>query len=180
MRTPQKLFKLEPQLPKLSASRDENVEDWFFIIERFAKRAGIPNEKLLDTVSPLIRGNALQIVKNQAREIDGLKNWARFKQTIRELLDLLNQQLKLRVQLKNLQAGSNFNDFVYKFRSIANQIINMPETEIMYVFLEALQPRTKAEVLAKEAKTLKDAIKYASIYEECCHNASQISAINNV
>jgi hypothetical protein len=46
----------------------------------------------------------------------------------------------------------------------------MPASELIFIFLEALPSKTRYEVLSKDVKKLSDAIRYASIYEECCRD----------
>ncbi|RMZ97969.1 hypothetical protein BpHYR1_005325 [Brachionus plicatilis] len=55
-------------------------------------------------------------------------------------------QRGLRSELKSIKLTSNFEDNIMKFQTIANKIDKIDEFELVCFFLEALDPRVRAEL----------------------------------
>jgi hypothetical protein len=53
------------------------------------------------------------------------------------------------------------------FLDLSNQVIGMPEEELVFIFIEELKEETKCSVLTKGVNTIEDAVKQATIFEEC-------------
>ena len=49
----------------------------------------------------------------------------------------------------------------------------MSDKELLYLFVDALHPRTRSDVLAKGPTTLQQAMEYAAFYEESCSDLKQ-------
>jgi len=118
------LVKLDIQLPILKAARGENVGEWFFRIENWARARGVTPENFIDSFLPLIQGNAYSIVKYLIK--NGKCSWSEFKKHIMNLYDPEVKQRELRNQLWDLKLRDNFPDFIHKFRSIINELEDFP------------------------------------------------------
>jgi hypothetical protein len=58
--------------------------------------------------------------------------------------------------------------FYTKFQETATKIRNLPESEMVFIFEQALKSKTKYEVIKARPFTLNEAIGVASRFEECC------------
>ncbi|RNA07250.1 hypothetical protein BpHYR1_025165 [Brachionus plicatilis] len=71
---------------------------------------------------------------------------ARTQGIIRTTLKPADVQRGLRSELKSIKLTSNFEDNIMKFQIIANKIDKIDEFEFVWFFLEALDPRFRAEL----------------------------------
>jgi len=88
------LIKLDSHLPILKASKGENVADWFFRIENWARVRGVRPEHYMDLFFPLIQGNKYAIAKNLMRS-DAC--WNAFRRQVESLYDPKAKQEILRI-----------------------------------------------------------------------------------
>ncbi|CAF0967703.1 unnamed protein product [Brachionus calyciflorus] len=88
----------------------------------------------------------------------------RFKSYLMATLKLADVQRHLRSELKNFKISLNFEHDVMKFLAIVIKIENMPEFELVWFFLEALNPGVRAELESKIEETLNEAIRLARVY----------------
>ena len=93
--------------------------------------------------------------------------WEEFKLLLIKNFVRTDKQRILRTNLRELKCAGRFDKFVEKFLSITDKISNMPEQEIIYIFLDALSPATRKELLKDDPETLTEAIRLATIQEEC-------------
>ena len=75
------------------------------------------------------------------------------------------KQRELRNRLSELKMRDNFQDFLFKFRAIINELEIYPESELRYVFTAAVTPKLRNEILTRKIENLEDAISVASIYD---------------
>jgi len=153
-------------LPKLSGNLTENFDDWIFQIDSFKNRHGIDDEDLLEIITHLFRGDALQSLKKYQKS-PNCNNWGIFRQQLFTRYYPRDKQRKLRSQLRNLRQVGRFEDFAYKFQVIANQIDNFPEDELVYTFVDALKPSIQLELFQAKPRTLEEAMALANEIEEC-------------
>ena len=173
-----KTYKLDSQLPILKGTQDDNIEDWFFTVENYSLTNDIPDSKKLTVFTPLIRGTYLQIVKNMSK--NHTTSWFEFKAEVKRMHDPKNKERLLRQELREIKMRGTLKDFVYKFRALSNEIDGLDKDELLYIFVDALTPRLKSEVLAKDAKSLEEAIRIATIFDECCGRTIQSNYIRRV
>ena len=173
-----KYVKLDSQLPLLKGTLEEDIDDWFFTIENYSKTRNIKDERKLLVFTPLFRGNALQIVKSMAREDNS--SWAEFQRRMRQMHNPFSRQRQLRQKLRDCKLRNNFDEFIHNFRSIVNQIEGLPEKEIVFIFLDALTPKLRSEVLAKGSDTFEDAIRVASAFEDCYQEPTSSNYVRKV
>ena len=65
-----------------------------------------------------------------------------------------------------------------KFHTIANKIDKIDEFELVWFFLEALDPRVRAELESKNVETLDDATRYARIFSKGLGNIRNLTVVN--
>ena len=87
-------------------------------------------------------------------------------------------QRGLRSELKSVKLTSNFEDNLMKFQTIANKIDKIDEFELVWFFLEALDPRVRAELESKNVETLGDAIRHARIFSKGLDNVGKFTVVN--
>jgi hypothetical protein len=133
---------------------------------------GMLGSAKLDFVCLNLRGAALQCYRKFKKDKPA-GTWNDFKEVLKGTFQSEDQQRRLRRELKELKNKGNYNQYVNNFYQIVNQLNNMPDSELIFYFLEGLGPKTKSNVLAKECKSLVDTIKYASIYEDCFSSNKQ-------
>jgi len=115
--------RLEKNLPKFSGAKHEKVDDWIFQIDLFQERMNVRNENMLKLVTPLLRDDALELVKKQRRERKEL-DWVGFKKELIERYKPLDLQRKLRADLWRLKQVAGVEEFVHKFQALYNKMEN--------------------------------------------------------
>jgi hypothetical protein len=55
--------KLDKNLPKFGGNLTDNYDDWIFLLDSYQKFNKIKNEQMMGLILPLVRGQALQILK---------------------------------------------------------------------------------------------------------------------
>lgn len=169
-------FKVD-DIPKLYGNERDKVDEWIYLVETEARYQGINQDNLLDGITKLLRGNALQMLRNLQKNGE-LISWAKFKTCLTATLKPADVQRHLRSELKSIKISSNFEDDVMKFQTIANKIEKMPEFELVWLFLEALNPRVRAELESKNVETLDEAIRLARVYIKGLGNFALPTVIN--
>jgi hypothetical protein len=107
-----------------------------FLVDRYQRFNNIKNEQMMGLILPLVRGQALQILKMLLKE--GEVNWLYHTDT---------KARKLRKKFRELKQGNDFDSFLPKFRTLTNQLIDMDEKEVLDMFVVALKPKAKFEVI---------------------------------
>ncbi|CAF1103053.1 unnamed protein product [Brachionus calyciflorus] len=115
-------------IPKLFGNERDKVDEWIYLVEAEARYQGISHDNLLDGVTKLLRGMALQTLRNLRKNGESI-SWERFKYYLTATLKPADVQRHLRSELKNFKISPNFEHDVMKFLAIVNKIENMPEFE---------------------------------------------------
>ncbi|RNA38463.1 hypothetical protein BpHYR1_047571 [Brachionus plicatilis] len=129
-------------IPKLYGNDREKVDEWIYLVETEARTQGIIRSKLIDCVTKLLRGNALQMLRNMQKRDESV-TWEKFKNQLLATLKPADVQRGLRSELK------------------------------IWFFLEALDPRVRAELDSKNEETLNDAIRHARVFTKGLSNFSK-------
>jgi hypothetical protein len=160
---------LDSSLPKYGGNIGENLEEWLLIIQGFLDIGNYSPLEALLAVLPLLKENALQqfIAFRKNFPYEG---WGYFVDHLRRVFRPFDVERRIRVELRQMKYTGNFDKFALKFQQLANKLNDMPEKELIFLFLEAMPPKTRYEVLSKDVRNLADAIRFASIYEECCRD----------
>ncbi|CAF1071040.1 unnamed protein product [Brachionus calyciflorus] len=126
-------------IPKLYGNERDKVDESIYLVEAEARYQGVSHNTLLDGVTKLLRGMALQMLRNLQKNGESI-SLERFKNCLTATLKPADVQRQLRSDLKSIKISSNFEDDVMKFQAIDNKIENMAEFELVWLFLEALNP----------------------------------------
>ncbi|RMZ95048.1 hypothetical protein BpHYR1_019822, partial [Brachionus plicatilis] len=140
-------FKVD-DIPKLYGNDRDKVDEWIYLVETEARTQGIIKSRLIDCVTNLLRGNALQMLRNMQKRDESV-TWEKFKNQLLATLKPADVQRGLRSELKSIKLTSNFEDNIMKFQTIANKIDKIDEFELVWFFLEALDPRVRGRVRDK-------------------------------
>jgi len=165
--------KFEKTLPKFSGNASENFDDWLF--ESCQQYNNLQDNEMMGVVLPLLRGQALQILKRM-KLFDAEVDWQKFKNELINSYITDTKERKLRKDLKDLRQKASFNDYLAKFRELANQLIGIPEQELMNAFIDGLKPKARYECIMRKTESLQEAMRVARIFEEC-HEAN--NKVNN-
>jgi hypothetical protein len=168
--------------PKLDSNtpifKGGNVDNWLFVVNQNFALAKINNQDKLKVISSYLRGRPLQTLINFVRE-NPYGDWIHFSQVLKDNFSPINKEQAIRVKLGKVRHDNDFNKFVNQFLAIANQDTTLNEDDRIYFFSQALKPNTRAEVTAKNPRTLNDAIRLATAYENCRFGNNNMSKNNN-
>ena len=170
---PCKIDKVDKNIGPFWGNPHDKIEDWLYVIHSWQKLHSVPNDKMIPLLTPLIRGNALQLLKTFEKETFGRGTWTEFEKQLKSLYDPEHKKRLLRQELRSLRhTGSSFTEFTHKFQSIAAQL-TMQQDELIDLFTDALMPKSKLHVIELKPKTLTEAISAATRFEDCCGSNSQ-------
>jgi len=156
-------IRMDKNIKKFNGNLSENWEDWIFQIDTFQKFNNIDDTKMLGLVTPLLQGNALQLLK---KEMKKGTNWKEFRLVLESIYKSTLKERKIRKELRELKQTGKFETFLQKFQELSNQI-NIPEEEQLSLFIEALKPKTKCQLLVTKVQTMQQAMEQAAVLEEC-------------
>ena len=116
-------------------------------------------------ITPLLKDKALKSLMDFVHS-SPLSGWDQFKSHLKSIHTSVDNQWKLRMELSELRQKDNFERFLAKFKSLADQIQGLPETELLFLFLKALKPNTRKEVRARYPKTLKEVFHWRNMIKD--------------
>ncbi|CAF0906925.1 unnamed protein product [Brachionus calyciflorus] len=87
-------------IPKLYGNERDKVDEWIYLVEAEARFQGISHDNLLDGVTKVFRGMALQTLRNLRKNGESI-SWERFKSYFTATLKPADVQRHLRSELKN-------------------------------------------------------------------------------
>ena len=71
-------LRIDKNIPKFSGNESENLDDWLFLVDNFQKMNKPKSDEMLGMVLPLLKGQALQMVKSSMNLNQSL-TWADFR-----------------------------------------------------------------------------------------------------
>jgi hypothetical protein len=154
--------KFDKSLPKFGGNASDNFDDWLFLIESCQKYNNLKDEEMMGLVLPLLRGQALQILKRM-RLFESNVDWPKFRNELINTYITDTKERKLRKELKDLKQKSNFNEYLAKFRELANQLTGMPEHELINAFIDGLKHKARYECIMRRTDSLQEAMRVARI-----------------
>ena len=161
-------FKVDRNIVPFYGNQNEKIDDWLYVVESWRKLHSVPNERMLPLLTPLFRGNALQVLKSFQTIHGEEARWVDFSKNLRAMYDTESRKRHLRQELRNLKyTGGNFAEFTHKFQYQVAQV-EIPDREAVDLFIDALMPKTKLHILERKPANLAEAIVEASRYEDCC------------
>ncbi|CAF0865669.1 unnamed protein product [Brachionus calyciflorus] len=97
-------------IPKLYGNERDKVDEWIYLLEVEVRSKGISHDNLLDGVTKLLRGMALQMLRNLQKNGESI-SWERFKNCLTATIKPAELQRQLRSELKKMKISSNFEDY---------------------------------------------------------------------
>jgi predicted aspartyl protease len=157
-------YKLDPNTKKFNGKGD--VRMWVFSMNEALNVAKAPDDLKLSLILPYLEGLPLTFLFNYRKNnIDG--NWLDFSRLLIEHFEPLNRKQLARNELRALKHEGDFEVFKLKFLSLLNIVDDITtESSKIDTFLNCLKRGTAFEVQKSLPKTLDDAGRLATIYEQ--------------
>ena len=169
--------KLDANTPTFTGKKTENLREWLFVIEQNMKLSRIHNSDKLAVITNFVKDVPLQLLIKHINTVDC--SWHKYKKILMKHFQPLDYDRRLRQQLRELKQTDSVDNYTRRFLAIINQIPDMSQKDIMFNYMEGLQPTTKYQVLSKTPKKLEDAIATATQFESCCNN-STVGEVNSL
>ena len=158
-----KMIKISQHVPTYKGTIDEDLDDWIFVVEAsLGREVGVDG---LNAITPLLKGRALSILKNFRSE-NPHTGWLGFKKVLKQNFDREDNQRLLRTALREVKCYGRYYQFLAKFLSIKDKIVGMQDYEAMFIFMDALNPLTKRDLVLRKPATFNEAVRLASLFEE--------------
>jgi hypothetical protein len=131
---------------------------------------GVNDKEMLNLLLPLLKGQALHMVKN-AKQLDPNINWSTFRKQLLTCFKTETNERRLIKEFNELKQKGNFDEFINKLMDISTQLPMISVDEKRRTFIKALKPNIQFELLKSNVNDLDEVIRVARIYEEC-HSSS--------
>jgi hypothetical protein len=132
------------RVKEFSGAKGENLENFFYTIERYFKNDDVPEENKVDIASDHLIKNALETYKLASQDHE--LTWPELKDILRRNFQASDYQASLRQELKTLRQTGNVCDYIYEFEKLMNQINGMSELDKASNFITGLQDNIAAYV----------------------------------
>jgi hypothetical protein len=132
------------RVKEFSGAKGENLENFFYTIERYFKNDDVPEENKVDIASDHLIKNALETYKLASQDHE--LTWPELKDILRRNFQASDYQASLRRELKTLRQTGNVCDYIYEFEKLMNQINGMSELDKASNFITGLQDNIAAYV----------------------------------
>ena len=153
-------------LPKFSGAREDDINEWLFRMDFFIKANGLSDHEVIPHVVQLLKGDAFHALKRFMRcHPDKKESWIEFSKFLKKAFEPVDKQRELMFELKRLSPRNGFEQFVNRFEQISYEIDNISEQNLIYMFMEAMFPKTRTELETRRPDTLNDAIAIARSFE---------------
>lgn len=151
--------------------KSENLVAWCFQVSDMFDARCLDLQDRLRWVTPMLSDAALQWYLNVRQSIGkgtatNFTSWENFLQRLRDNFEPPNSDLHLRRQLRHLKQSGDIQEYVFLFRNIVGQIVDMSELDLVVNFIEGLRESTKTELVYRSPKTLEDAVRLAIAFDE--------------
>jgi hypothetical protein len=172
----------EPRLIKLDLNtlkyKRGDINKWIFLMNEQFDILRVSDKDKLRVAGNYLKGltSSMHYLFRTTKP-DG--TWKQFCDELIRTCNPHNKERQIRVQLKKLKHNGAFDYFIQKFLSIVNKSTTISELDKITFFVDALKPQAKYEVLAKNPKTLEEAIETAATFEQCREEAYDSTKINN-
>ena len=150
---------------EFNGTSEENVITWLSILEEVLVNQSTSETERVSVASTLLGGTASQWFVNLKTKNLRPSTWDEFKEQIIAQFQPRDFQEQLRRQLSKLRQKQSMQDYISAFRSIVGQIDAMDELTQIMLFTDGLSMNTSLYVQSKHPKTLEDAIREATTYD---------------
>ena len=167
-------------LPKYNGEYDENIEDWFYAMDRFFSDYNVPESVKAKFASRYLENNASYTFQSIERTNPNM-NWFDLKNLLIQWFQPDDYQSILRNKLVNLTQKDKVHDYIHEFDRLNNHIRNMAEEDRVNYFISGLNPfiagfvkhnkctsliEAKMEALRVECNFGKEAVNTFSYYKK--------------
>ena len=142
---------------------NEDIDAWFFTLERYFKKADISQDEKVDFAVDYLRDGALTTYRSIENR-DSIP-WNEFKRIFYSAYQCQNIQKVLRKKLASLRQTGTITEYIHSFNHLINQIKNMSEDDKIDRFTEGLREETSVKVAFEEPATLAEAKALAQRFE---------------
>ena len=168
-------YKLDSSVKIFSGRGD--IADFIFVADMALQNQNVPPNRQLNVMGPHFAGAPLQYLRMFISE--GKSSWSDFKKILLKQYTPIDQDRKIKQDLQSIKHYGNFESFTRKFLLLINkQTTKMDEKDKIFHFVNALKAEAKHEVLQRGPKSLDQAIKIATNFEELKKESGQINSIN--
>jgi hypothetical protein len=149
--------------PTFNGNRNENVEEWLFIVKLNLRLANIPKEKWLVIAAGYVKNGPLQLLKKTIMEA---RSWDDFESEIVKVFGLRNMEKSIIEKLKTMkmQHFNSFEDYVNRYLNML-QGVKISDLDQLMNFTNGLPEKMQIEIGLKECKTVHEAIACARVVD---------------
>jgi len=168
-------YKIDPNTPIFYGRPDQNVHDWFTIVEANMSLINVPDDLKINMIKGYVRGAAFQAVEayQKAANEANKNNWETFKEVFKKKFEPFDFQNKLKIQLRQLRQTGSLSQYIMNFETLINQIDEMIiEDQILQFQLGLNNNEIRFQVRSAQPETLEEAIEVARLYDDCMHPQS--------
>ena len=126
----------------------------------------IPDEQVIGIIIPLLKNNALQLMKEYTEANIEPYSWKAFVKILRENHKPRRLKKKLMADIRSLRYNGNINEFNDKFSELAKQLIYVPDDILIEWYFDIIPSDMRKVVFHNDPQTLAEAFKEAAIHEE--------------
>ena len=163
------LPQLDKRIPTFHGNND-NFDEWIYQIDKHLTVVDVPKDRIIDYIRPLLRGDALQVLRRYEKDKANLSKpieWEGFREQLTNFFKPGDYERKLRLELEQVKhIPGRFEEFVNKFRRIANKLESIPESELVFQFTKAVNPEIGKYVIMENPTELTEAIRIAKVHSE--------------
>jgi RNase H-like domain found in reverse transcriptase/Reverse transcriptase (RNA-dependent DNA polymerase)/Ty3 transposon capsid-like protein/Integrase zinc binding domain/Chromo (CHRromatin Organisation MOdifier) domain/gag-polyprotein putative aspartyl protease len=160
-------------IPNFSGLSNEDVGSWLFLANQNLNAARVENDQKVLIIGGYLRDAALQWYRRQCCTCVNM-SWEVFSDALVRMFLPVNHQERLRTMFDNLKQTKGINQYITEFMKLMNQVESMSEIDKVHAFVRGLAHRTRAEVGYLSPKTLDEALRIASEYENHYFGSSSL------
>jgi len=148
-------------LPNFHGKNDENVTVFLYQLGQIFDARGIPADARIGYAIGALRGNALIWCQNQWSQHVEWHTYREFADALTAAFELPNYQVLLRKKLALLKQTRDLQTYIFQFRNLIGQLIEMADLDQVQYFQAGLKPVTRMEVNYRNPQDLEAAIRIA-------------------
>jgi hypothetical protein len=160
-----------PNFETFNGDNNSNINDWLYMLNDHFDACNITDDRKPKLVGQFLRDTA----RSFFRAIEGSKmDWTELNASFIRKFQSPHHQEELRVKLNNLKQTSSVAEYINRFNSIINQVLDMSDVDKIHKFVSNLSQSVQAHVRLKHPKRLDDAMQEAQDFENNQRAANSI------
>ena len=156
----------------------ENVLEWIYVVNKNMEANEIPVERRVNLIINCVKELALSTYRRLTEDNPNI-TWIDLCATFINTFMPPDYQLQLRDQLRHHKQIGNFQQYLLKFQTLVNQILDMSEQDKISHFIGGLPDDTRFNVITRNPNDLETAIIIASQYDACRKQSVPLNIIQN-